>query len=900
VRSLACSLTATWQKISSDARKISSQRSDIQEIIFATPKTVTRKMQQSWEKEIKNQYGWKLIIIEHSEFLAILERPDSQWLCKQYLNLSVGYFHLLKTAEKMRNSGELKTALKMAKDAEKGALGNGDWETACYAQILEAELYLDIGGICDKYRDMSLKALLTARDNNLTALIAECLALRANSIVGTDPNEALKLLDEAELVVQEDNLKIRRWICLIRAEQALRQGLLDKAAKVLQKWETLIKPNERVDRQNFHHLRFRLAAEQGNYTEALDHLNRALRRARMKKRWMSVGWMLHEKARYLARQEKYKRAAHEADKAREIFEKLEIGREALDAALLTGQLFFESREAERASALADYVLSKAGSEISDNIIQDALQLKTRSLQVLNCIDEAREWNQRFRKHVGQKPQALVVADVQDAMLAAQSGDYEKAESLMEAGLGRAKETGVQEEIKAAIKVHWAQIKMDQGKYREARSLAESALQVADRLPPKVQEEAAHIVEVAQGRAPLTSIFEDFLNNPAPLDLAGTAKSGNIQAAHQEIIRPLLDWTERWPEVLQGIYDFWGRGNLARFILNHRGFLKDFHVTVEATTVNEARQWTTALCPLVDVLTILWKGPMLGEAMNLVPVHRDYSEPGGWGYAIAAGTKMRPDKDSEDWNWSPAMGWATLLPGDAVKFLFEEARAFFEAGRLFLLPALNVGCIDEGHGPLERMFNDATNAVPFLSSRGDNRDSSSLDSLPLPYFPNIPPNELAEVIEGEGDSLLKTRLALRSWAQNLANRNRFEAHDVIRECFERVESALRDVGREFRNLARKLDWAQQDGTIDSYIFDVEKFDIGPENPAAAELAALHDELQSSPWYTYFRLSSQGYRWDLMHKSSFSSVGSKHARPDRIYHWLVPPEAGWTIPSLLYRS
>ncbi|MFC1716618.1 hypothetical protein ACFL6S_23320 [Candidatus Poribacteria bacterium] len=899
VRSLACSLTATLRKVSSDAKRISSQRSDIQELIFATPKIVTRKTQQSWEQRIKGQYGWSLVIIERSELLAILERPESQWICKQHLNLSLGYFHLLKSAENARESGELDVALTKAEDAEKGALDSGDWKTVCRAQILQAELHLDKGGICDSYRNMALQALLTARENNITSLIAECLALRANSIMGTDPQDAGELLEEAESVVQEDNRKIRRWIYLISAEHAQKLGQLEKANEALQKWETLAKPGERIDRQNFHHLRFRLAARQGDHGKAMSHLNQALRRARLKKRWASLGWMLREKARYLTQREELKRAAREADKSREAFEKSGIEREMFDSALLSGHLFFECRDAERALALADYVLLKVDPSKYDNITQDALQLKTRSLQVLNRIDEAHEWNQRFREHVAQKVQALVVADIQDAMLAAQAGNYDRAETLMKVSLDRARKTGAQEEIRAAIKFHWAQIKMDQAQYREARSLAESALRVAEKLPLKIQEDAAHIVQVAERRAPLTSIFEDLLNNPAPLKLAGTDQSCSLQAAHQEIIQTVLEWTEKMPKGLQGLYDFWGRGNFTRFILNHRGFPDAFHVTVEVTTVNEARQWTLALCPLVDVLTILWKGPLLAEVMTLVPMHVDYSGPGGWGYSVTAGTRMRLDEKSQDWNWVPAMGMASLLPEDAAEFLFGEARAFFEAGRLFLFPAPNVGCIDEGHGPLERMFNDITNAVPFLSSHGNNRRAVSLDLLPLPYFPNIPISELAEVVAGEEDSLLETRRALHSWAQNLANRDQVETRDVMRQCYDRVEFSLREVQRKFGALARKLDWAREDGTIHSYVFDVEEFSIEPKSLAAAELAALHDELHASPWYAYFRLSSQGYRWDLMRKGSRStSKTPKHVLPDRVYHWLVPPKAGWKIPTVFY--
>ena len=899
IRSLACSLTGTWDKVSSDAHRIASQRSDVQELIFATPKTVIRKTQANWEKRIKEKYGWKLIVVERSEFLAILERPGSQWLCKQYLKITLGYQHLLEAARSLRDSGEIEVALKKAQDAERGALDVGDWETLCRVQVLLAELHLDKDGLCENYRNKALEALSTAREHQLTSLLAECLALRANSIMGKDPKESRRLLEQAESVVGDD-LKISRWICLIQAELEHMQGDLDGVEEALRKWEALVGNNRGIDHQSFHHMKFRLEAKRGNDSEALDYLNKSLKRARSKKRWMSAGAMLHEKARYLARKGGVRRAAREAEKARETFEKARNQEAALDSALLSGHLFFECHDAERALGLADYILSQADPKQYGNMHQDALQLKTKSLQVLNRIEEAKECNRRFRESTAHIPQSLVVADIQEAMLFAQSGDYEQAEAIMKKGFERAKATHVQEEIIAAIKVHWAQIKMDQAKHREARSLAEDALRFEDKLPPKVRDEATHIAKVAEGRAPLTSLFEDLLNNPTPLKLAGTDKSKNIQEAHQELVRPLSDWTDKWPKALQEIYDFWGRGNLARYILNHRGFPNAFHVTVEAITVEETRQWAQVLCPLVDVLTILWKGPVLSRGMALVPVHHKYEGAGGWGYAIAAGSDMRPDENSDDWNWSPAIGWATLLPKDAVKFLFDEARALFEAGRLFLLPALHVGCIDPGHGPLERMFNDVTNASPILSSQGSNSQAIRLDSLPLPYFPDVPLDELARMVIGEEDSLLKTRLALREWARNLGSRDNFETRGLMQECYERVESALSDVDRKFNELARKLKWAKQGESIHPHVFDIGKFKIEPTSPAAEELTALHGELRASPWYAYFRLSSQGYRWDLMRMGSKSSMkSSKVVPPDRVHHWLVPPQAGWTIPTIVAR-
>ena len=231
---------------------------------------------------------------------------------------------------------------------------------------------------------------------------------------------------------------------------------------------------------------------------------------------------------------------------------------------------------------------------------------------------------------------------------------------------------------------------------------------------------------------------------------------------------------------------------------------------------------------------------------------------------------------------PRLSWLTL----------------FEAGRLFLFPAPNVGCPDVHHGPLERMFNTVVNAVPCLSAGGRNLLAQGRGSFPLPFFPDIPLNELARVIAGEEDSLLETRVELRSWAQSLASQGGLEEDGLARELRERIESNLRKVARKYEDIARKLSWASDSGQINSYALRTESLDIEPRNLAAAELVAIHSELRSSPWHAFFRMSLAGYRWDVTTRVSRAAAGRKTPkRPRKVVHWLVPPRAGWTIPTMV---
>jgi len=884
-RTFSCSLMASVGKIKGDAEKVREHRPDVTEMIFVTPKKVTRKTQTKWECEIKKLYNYKLIVIERSELLAILERPENQWICKKHLGLDLGYFHLMKRAQDAMDCGEFELALEKADEAEKKAIDNGDWEAVCRAQILATEICLEIYGADYRFQNKADEALTTARDNKISSLLAECIVQKAGAIADKEPSEARRLINEAILCVDKDDRKIKRWIYMTIAELEGTQGNLDNVEEALQQWESLIERNERVDKEHFYFVNFKLFSRKDNHKRALEYLNKAVNHARLKKSWYMLAWMLRDKARYLASRSEFRRAANEAEKAYNAFSKTKAMEDKLNSALLAGYLFLEANSPERSLVFADYVINQTGDDKYRNEYLDAIQLKTKSLVTLNKYDEARETNELFRSQMANEPQALIIADIQDALLLSRFGDFEKAESLMKAVMQRAKKMNINNEFIAAIKVHWAVIKMDQVRYPEARFLAKEALTYSDKLPKKICQDANNIIKITSNLIPITTLYGDLVSNPKPLKLARTDHADSIHNAHKKIIHELVRAVSVTTDSAQILYDYWGKGNLVRFILNHRGFPNAYHVTVEATNVDEAMLWVRALCPMVDVLTILWKGPLINQSfLSLIP--EDFiGSGGGAGYVLALGTKFRPPKELDSMDWYSAFGWATLLPKEVLSFLFGEALPFFKLGRLFILPALNVGCYTPGHGALERMFNEVSNAIPFLSSSGSNSNSIGLDSFPLPFFPDIPLEELAKVVEGESDSLLEMRLALRSLSNTLKNRDKFETKNILQECFERVKSSLSSVKRIYDDLSRKLEWARNEGKIESFVFNPDNFEVNPENLAAAELTNIYNELRANPWYAYFRLSSQGYRWDLMKKIPRTNI----KKPLReVHHWLVLPK------------
>jgi hypothetical protein len=60
-KALACSITATLQKIREDATEAKKHFDDIQIFVFATPKTVTNQKKESWATKIQKDFDYQLI-----------------------------------------------------------------------------------------------------------------------------------------------------------------------------------------------------------------------------------------------------------------------------------------------------------------------------------------------------------------------------------------------------------------------------------------------------------------------------------------------------------------------------------------------------------------------------------------------------------------------------------------------------------------------------------------------------------------------------------------------------------------------------------------------------------------------------------------------------------------------
>lgn len=88
-RVLACSLTATLGKIKKDARKIQKNFPGTTILVFSTPEPVTNTMAQGWAKEIKEKFGYDLIVMSHEDIVTSLMDPSNVALCRTHLGLPV-------------------------------------------------------------------------------------------------------------------------------------------------------------------------------------------------------------------------------------------------------------------------------------------------------------------------------------------------------------------------------------------------------------------------------------------------------------------------------------------------------------------------------------------------------------------------------------------------------------------------------------------------------------------------------------------------------------------------------------------------------------------------------------------------------------------------------------------
>ncbi|MEO8379286.1 MAG: hypothetical protein ABI779_06445 [Acidobacteriota bacterium] len=410
----------------------------------------------------------------------------------------------------------------------------------------------------------------------------------------------------------------------------------------------------------------------------------------------------------------------------------------------------------------------------------------------------------------------------------------------------------------------------------ARDLSDALEELREVSDPKLAAEKERAAARAQAHTQLRQRFMEILEEPDPAATAATQECASLQDANAHVVRPLLELWYEMPEATAESYDFWGRGNFARLLLNARRFPNSFNITLEVRTFDDVKRAIRLWGLYADFLILLWKGPTQ-NGLAFVPLPDDYEAPGGWGYIVAAGDVIT--KEGSEQQWHPAIAHISMFPPEVATFLATDARPFIESGRLVVVPAVGAGCINPGHGPFEQLLAEAANAIPNIRWKG-------FPGTPIGYIPHSPDAPfalLADVAEAEATRLRKLRLLLLARSRELAPEG--NADRAAKQLALEIDDALRDMADRTTAFTRKrgLDQAKEplSGGTARFLSHGEK---------------LTHPTPDSPFAPLFILQSHGYGWrvDSPAVPKVPERFEPHGN-DIVGTWLAPPSPGWDIPT-----
>jgi hypothetical protein len=270
----------------------------------------------------------------------------------------------------------------------------------------------------------------------------------------------------------------------------------------------------------------------------------------------------------------------------------------------------------------------------------------------------------------------------------------------------------------------------------------------------------------------------------------------------------------------------------------------------------------------DFILLLWKGPTeSGKFMHFVD--GEWFGPWGAGYILAMGTKVKTQTGRHRF---PAIGYASWLPEDVIKFLTSEAHSFLASGRMLLVPASGVGCVSPGHGVMEQLLTEAANCLPAIHREQD----SSLQIGSLPYALDVPLDVLFDFVNEHQDDLLHMRsLIFRKTAGVKTNGLQPSSKALEIE----IADTLKRLRYQNQTLVKKrnLSAAQQDAHMA----------IAPFHASGHGLVNTEDSM-FAPLLT---LESMGYGWKIGASAQSSpTYRYEPAEGEAIGAWLAPPKCG----------
>lgn len=352
---------------------------------------------------------------------------------------------------------------------------------------------------------------------------------------------------------------------------------------------------------------------------------------------------------------------------------------------------------------------------------------------------------------------------------------------------------------------------------------------------------------------------------------------SLSAGVARIVRPVLEWWDDFGRASPDLLDYWGRGNFIRVLRLIAAHRRAVVVVVEARTRRDI-ELTLRLCGLLaDSIIVLWKGPCAGgQMLTVAPFHHE--GPGGAGYVLAAGARV--GSPSGRGTWVPAIATGRCLPQDVIDLLAEEARPWFESGRLVVVPAWSVGCVSRGFGPFEQLLAKTVHGTPIIRSP---RDAGSPFRM-LPWFPEVPLSDLEAVAEDPDFSRPRLRHLLMERSRELSASPGALAES---ELEQEIEAELQELGDQVERRRRQHGWAV---SREAWASD--------RIPSPATGGSDARPAPTSPWLPFLRIGKLGYHWQVNRVSAVLQAEESSPADDEPFEgageWLAPDDSRPRIP------
>ncbi len=915
VRSLACSLTAEWRKVSSDANKIHAHRHDVQELIFATPKKVTRNVQEEWKERIRTKNDLKLIVVEYSEFVAILERPDSKWICEQHLGIHEKQLEKLNpeedpeaintAASRLWDSGANNQAHSLYDHAYKLALAQRKPKAACHALL-----------------GLAWCALVDADSSTAFGLAINCLAIAEEA--GSLHYKASANIIRARVALTQRNFEDAQLYSLNAvADGKTGKSIVQYDATLLLVEISLAKGDPKTALKHLDSVYRKELKRGGRRAMAVGDLrasicvaNGQLRLAattfeRVAKKAKEMGnLVLH--ASYLA---KAQRALADAGAHRAVLNRSAICEQAaqsinnvpllLEILLSKSWAYKNLRKFKDAIRTLERVAPIAESKQYHDLAARAFIANGQILRGEGNLVESRlatEKGLSFAKLSG-KYQLVGFALVEMAELDSNTGDFEAAQRKFDKALYQFGDIHLPADYRFEIDLTQLRILEGLGKYKEClellNRLTEFAKLADNRLPGAaewIESKKKEFSSKAEAFETVNRILS--VNGKEAKKWAGTEDTQSLGEANQWVIGTLLDWWDGTRNILSppmDVLNLWGEANYGRIILNHRAYQNNsFHLCVNISSVEEARIACRMLAPICDCLTLVWTGEILpGIPIPGFPRHLAYDQP------------------SRDWKPRPKGFWKKmnrgypvcmppyprcLMPEDIVLFFLDEARNLTERGRLLLVPGPGVGFVGQNHSISAQRFHKVSCATAVLKVDSDISASPDLDMV-IPWFPKISIKDLSKICEDYEDNFIEFRWKCMEWGEIVQKRGAARLSRIYAD----IQSLSKELGRVFRRIQGSADPDGQMaiGAVSGFSGQEDARNLPTEfvqTDVTHRLSVLAgQEIMENPWFPYWSFSQKGSDWQLGSAITSSGVsGTTHTfQQDAIllggkaFHWLRAP-------------